>query len=192
MDRSVSGLNNEQLYRKRAFDRANQRASRARKKNRIQELEEEVAELQQKLERSEELVRRLQRSDTCLREIIDSARASLQMVEHHQRSPVDEVGYAQPTSSAPGSLLDEAMHGPPPAPTSPEPEIVRTSGQAERMANSTPGDDTMPSEMSLRPPSLEQAEAVTLRDSDTGLSLDLPFDADNPMLDIWGEGSCKL
>jgi hypothetical protein len=48
MDRSVAGLNSEQLYRKRALDRANQRASRARKKTRIQELEEEVLDLQQR------------------------------------------------------------------------------------------------------------------------------------------------
>jgi hypothetical protein len=39
MDRSVENLTIEQLYRKRALDRYSQRASRARKKTRIQELE---------------------------------------------------------------------------------------------------------------------------------------------------------
>ena len=73
MDRSVANLSTEQLYRKRASDRANQRALRARQKTRVQELEEEVADLKKKLDRSERRVNYLENNEQSLREIIESA-----------------------------------------------------------------------------------------------------------------------
>ncbi|KAF2272018.1 uncharacterized protein EI97DRAFT_437300 [Westerdykella ornata] len=79
--RSVANLTLEQLYRKRAFDRINQRASRARKKSRIDELEKELGELREQLQRSEEKVRRLQHSEAVLREAIDAARFALHKID---------------------------------------------------------------------------------------------------------------
>ncbi|KAF2799155.1 hypothetical protein K505DRAFT_321314 [Melanomma pulvis-pyrius CBS 109.77] len=77
--RSVANLTTEQLYRKRAFDRENQRASRARKKTRIAELEDEVADLKRRLALSEEEAKRSQSNEATLREVIDSARSSLRI-----------------------------------------------------------------------------------------------------------------
>lgn len=58
--RSVVFLAPDQLYRKRAFDRMNQRESRARKKYRVKELEQENLDLKARVE---ELERRLARPD---------------------------------------------------------------------------------------------------------------------------------
>ncbi|KAF2708631.1 hypothetical protein K504DRAFT_491325 [Pleomassaria siparia CBS 279.74] len=100
--RSVANLTTEQLYRKRAFDRENQRASRARKKTRIAELEDEVADLKRRLARSEEQVKRAQSSEAALREVISSARSSLQRAD--VASP-DPSSMLSPPSSTPLSCV---------------------------------------------------------------------------------------
>jgi hypothetical protein len=48
-------MSTERLYLKRVVDRENQRASRARKKDRIQELEEEVSHFKKRPQRSEDM-----------------------------------------------------------------------------------------------------------------------------------------
>jgi hypothetical protein len=186
MDRSVAGLNSEQLYRKRALDRANQRASRARKKTRIQELEEEVLDLQQRLARSEDRVRQLQNSDVCLREIIDSARASLQMVEHHTQSPLNEFTNSETASRIASPTREMVLHAQPP-----------DSGEAHELSpsaisNKDDPEDAGATMRAFTGASLDtQSEGVTLRDPSTGLSLELPFGSNDPMLEMWDEVSCK-
>ena len=112
MDRSVANLSTEQLYRKRASDRANQRALRARQKTRVQELEDEVADLKKKLDRSERRVNYLENNEQSLREIIESARASLQAVDHFtDSSPVISLS-GSPFADAPASdVSSDAIQG---------------------------------------------------------------------------------
>ena len=187
MDRSVANLNNEQLYRKRALDRANQRASRARKRTRVQELEEEVADLQRKLARSEVLVKRLQNNETCLREIIQSARVSLQMIDHHVIPPVHEEDQRPraavvATSSQTGAAQDAYQDR-----VSPNMN-VETEQQPDTAAFIIPDaqeHNLVSSEALVAEPS-DQPEGVMLKDVSTGLSLELPIAPDDAVFDISG------
>jgi hypothetical protein len=98
MDRSVASMTTEQLYRKRAFDRINQRTARARKKTRIVELEEEVAELKCQLAQSNKHIEHLQASEASLRTVIRSACSALQAV-----APSPSVHLAASPSSFPST-----------------------------------------------------------------------------------------
>jgi hypothetical protein len=57
------------------------RLIRARKKTRIAELEDEVQELKERLRREEERANKLESNEAALREVIHSARSSLQRVD---------------------------------------------------------------------------------------------------------------
>ncbi|KAJ2896314.1 hypothetical protein MKZ38_005687 [Zalerion maritima] len=85
--RSVSLLSPEQRERKRAFDRMNQRACRARAKARIGELEEEVGELKGQLAKANEEISRLQSREDRFRQTIQTAHSSVPGIEG-----VGEVG----------------------------------------------------------------------------------------------------
>ena len=186
MERSVTGLNSEQLYRKRALDRVNQRASRARKKSRIQELEDEVLDLQQRLARSEDRVRRLQDSDACLRDIIESAQVSLQMVEHHTKSPSNESR---------GPETDSRVTSPSREPMVQFDQLDSEAYQLQlsptRMSDKADSRDGIATVGTQGGASLGRStEGLTLRDSCTGLSLDLPCASNDDMLEMWDE-ACK-
>ncbi|KAH7396958.1 hypothetical protein DE146DRAFT_789583 [Phaeosphaeria sp. MPI-PUGE-AT-0046c] len=184
MERSTTNLSDEQLHRKRAFDRVNQRISRARKKSRIQELEEEVAGLKQGLARSEMLVQQLQNNESRLRDIIKAACASLQSVDHHNGSsillpeqPQPDVHRPGPRTSETGHITEEAQPADDAQP-SPQPDLDTTRAtlpQEETLSIQNTGDP------------IEPADGVTLRDANTGLSLDLQLTAESHMLDFWGD-----
>lgn len=187
MNRPITNLTNEQLQRKRAFDRVNQRASRARKKNRVQELEEEVSDLKHRLARSEDLVKRLQHSESCLREIINSARASLQTVDHHKDAPNQASEQPQLTTSDAGHPSDDALRMITSRPRTASSEILQETAPSVLSSISSQPGQLPPTDGTTE----HGLDAVTLRDADTGLSLDLSLSPSNPVFDIWGEGPSK-
>jgi hypothetical protein len=190
MDRSVANMNDEQLHRKRAFDRVNQRASRARKKSRITELEEEAADLKRRLIRSEGLVKQLQSNEKCLREIIESARVSLQMADHHVVSPIDR----DESLSSAGAVLDQDQSltgaGLDSSQTSISPlSSLRTDPPLEFVAHPLfAGQSNVSATIETPAYGATSNEGVLLRDAGTGLILELPVNVDESPFNMW-EGS---
>lgn len=191
MDRTVANMSTEQLYRKRTFDRLNQRAARARKKSRIAELEEEVADLKRRLTRSEGLVKQLQNNETCLREIINSARVSLQMVDHHTVSPFDRDTSSPSTGAVPdpsfaeaGLDLSQTSRSPP---TSIGANTTLNFASHSLSAGLSDGSATIDASAY----GATSTEGVLLRDADTGLSLELPISADESLFNMWDGTSSK-
>lgn len=185
MDRTVANMSTEQLYRKRTFDRLNQRAARARKKSRIAELEEEVADLKRRLTRSEGLVKQLQNNETCLREIINSARVSLQMVDHHTVSPFDRDASSPSTGAVPDPSFAEA--GLDMAQTSISPPTSIGANTTLNFASHplSAGQSDGSATIDASAYGATSTEGVLLRDADTGLSLELPISADESLFNMW-------
>ncbi|OAL50142.1 hypothetical protein IQ07DRAFT_632071 [Pyrenochaeta sp. DS3sAY3a] len=188
MQRSVANLNTEQLYRKRAFDRANQRATRARKKTRIQELEDEVRELQQQLAQFQAHVKRLQENETYLRQIIQSARVSLQMIDHQVSTTNASEELASPSSclsnlhNAETEDIDNSIIVSSSSPN----RLVPVFDEVATRSTVNEGSDC--GRTTSRESMLEvshQSDGVTLRDANTGLSMDLPITPSNAIFDLW-------
>ncbi|KAF2014186.1 hypothetical protein BU24DRAFT_423217 [Aaosphaeria arxii CBS 175.79] len=159
MERSVANLTTEQLYRKRALDRVNQRASRARKKSRIQELEEEVGDLKKRLAQSEERVKQLECSEVSLRQAIDSARTSLRLIDAASALPAGIPTPAPSTTAAPSANGD---HSP----------IVNVSSPCAE-----PGQDAshLASVSSAGASSDGNVTGFNITHEGTGFTIDLPF-----------------
>ncbi|KAF2105278.1 hypothetical protein BDV96DRAFT_377380 [Lophiotrema nucula] len=156
MDRSVANLTTEQLYRKRAFDRENQRASRARKKSRISELEDEVGDLKRRLAHSEAQVKRLESSEASLRDAVNSARLSLQTIDVAQPLP---GGLPSPSASLSGSIPRASL-----STTTPQPFG----------SGSTIDYGSKSSQSISQPHATENPDSFALRDEVTGLTLGFP------------------
>ncbi|KAH7039655.1 uncharacterized protein B0I36DRAFT_891 [Microdochium trichocladiopsis] len=77
-DRTIASLTPEQLSRKRAMDRANQRESRSIRRTRIASLEREVASLKKRLDAARCEVRRLQDKDNNVRSTVHESIRTIQ------------------------------------------------------------------------------------------------------------------
>ncbi|KIW00573.1 uncharacterized protein PV09_07927 [Verruconis gallopava] len=82
LDRTVAALDPVQLYRKRAFDRENQRQSRLRKKGKLEDLEAEVKDLKERLRVAEETAEQLRKQNASLQEAVRCALSTLQNAVH--------------------------------------------------------------------------------------------------------------
>ncbi|KAH7128180.1 hypothetical protein B0J11DRAFT_578414 [Dendryphion nanum] len=171
MERSVANLTTEQLYRKRALDRVNQRVSRARKKTRINELEDEVADLKRRLARSEELVKTLQGSEASMRQAIESARTSLRLIDAIVPSQTGGIPTPAPSTIAAAS----ASEGWSPVGNLPSPSLESASKDSALV---TTADSIMDGHGSF-----------AMRHEDLGLTVGLPFSADpGSMFSLWDDG----
>ncbi|KAF2649039.1 hypothetical protein K491DRAFT_722050 [Lophiostoma macrostomum CBS 122681] len=169
-DRTVASLTTEQLYRKRAFDRENQRSSRARKKTRIAELEDEVSDLKKRLADAEEEVKRLSSNEAAaLREAVHTTPSSIQ-------------------SSDGGSSQTHSDTSTPPV----------SAGLAEYYKNDTTSFNSGPSSAMVPialhdsgPPAAgvleDDLNRLVYRDEVTGLTLELPYGQNFDMLNFRDE-----
>ncbi|KAF2096935.1 hypothetical protein NA57DRAFT_78524 [Rhizodiscina lignyota] len=171
-DRRVESLTTTQLYRKRAYDRSNQRASRDKKKNRIAELEGENAQLKARLARVEDELERLRASEATLRSAICTAYSTIQQPNPKRTRDRDEISSPATSSHTPTSQkqpLQDAEN---------EASPFQTEANNAQMPLSPLTADISTPSLDDSSPSFDDMTSFAIRDRSTGLSFGMPLGAD--------------
>lgn len=139
----------------------------ARKKTRVVELEDEVADLKQRLASSEDQVRRLQSSEAALREAISSARSSLRLIDvatFPNQSRLPSPPASTPAQATADDEFADMLND------TASPSMSYESEHSQSSALETISDS----------PQID-VRAVAFRDENTGLTLGLPLSGHPPL-----------